>query len=458
MKKICVFDLNLNSILTCLFLLYNKPKLEIYLINNNKNKKYSNIQTSDINKIISNSSIDIIDFLYNTKSTFKVANLYKNNYYDIEDLENYVPADTKYEFEILKSYFYYKDFKNLNLLNKIFCKIIHLCDYNLFTSRLDTFSVYENVSYRLETSNTIEYIKKLCFSFNNFTFIEPDKKIKILQDADKNIESILLEDTEYKFDLYIDCSDDNFLIKNDNDYIDVSHIFNVNRLLNYKIEYKNKRKELVPYTKINDLDNGLVYNTCSYEYNNLNFLFNADIEFDNSEFIKNQNIIDITESTVNSGYYQFAWKNNILGLGPKLSYLDPIEGNEIFNLFNLLNYLSLLLNNDFITLFDKNNFNLYYKNSVEKKIYGIIKKRISFMHRNDTVFWKHYYTQDFFEKFEQYFNLFEVDMHQLIKPFNIKDAHIVYNKLNEFELFKNEMNKNFLNYYQWLKNNIFEKE
>lgn len=460
MNKVCVFDLNLNSLLASLFLLNTSEYIEICLIDTGVYGSNLDVTTDNLNYLFESSGIDLENFIYETKSTFKICNSFnhKNNkypsYYDSENFEKYINENEYYN--CLKQYYYNHDLNNLGMLNRLLYPIFNLCDYNLFTKQYIPFDLYKDASYQINYQNSILYFKNLCLQYKNFKCIKTDRNIKLTKE-NGYIKNISFDDYSNEFDLYIDCSIDNFLISNTNNFINLDKIFINNNLLNYKIKYINKFNELLSFNKILGINGGLNYNISLYEYNNLNYSFSDSFEFslvDNFDL----NVLEKNHITYNPGYYEESWKYNILGLGPTLCYFDSIEANELFNIQNLLSYLKLIVTKKYISEFDKYLFNEYYRKKINYKIYKIITNRYNIIYNTEDSFWNYHYTLDFLENFKsKYKGNFENEISE-INSFSVEDIHTVYKIFNENNILKNEINKRYQNYNQWLKNNIFEKE
>lgn len=460
MKNICIFDCNLKSILTCLFLLYNNTNVRVTLIDSDKSSKNLDICTDNITELLNLMEIDIPDFLKNTGSVYKISNSYQHNnsksnynYQYIHDLDDYIKQDLN-TYVILKNYFYNNNLNDMGLLNRLICPVLNLCDFNLFTSDIHNFSIYKNVCYQLNVKNSIEYFKKICLSFKNFEIINLNRTDIEIEREGKNVKKIIVGDSEYKFDLYFDCSVDNYLIKEFNNYISLKNINNNNTLYNFKVSYKNKNKELLPQVNNIGLEYSWKFNISLYEYNNINFLYNTS--YQEIPELNYDNVIESNKIELNFGYYEYFIIGNIIGFGPRIFYLDPVEGNELFNIDKILNCIGVLLKKDFITELDKKILNQNFIDSITNKIYETTKNKYLTVQQGSSKYWKYYYTEDYLEKFSNYFkNDFD---YQNLKNVSIENISIVYKKFTENNFFINDINKKNINYYQWLKNNIFEKE
>lgn len=457
--EITIIGSTLESYIVGLYLITNNKNLKINFLETNIDLDYTfDIGTNNLTQIIKDSNLDILDFLKNTNSIFKVANLYNHNFknrkhYVFDFCDSY---STKKIYHVLKKYHNITNSKDDLTLQFIY-PILSLCDLNLFTEYYHPYDIHKNTSYQIKYNDVVSYLKNKLLDFNNINFFKINEFH--INRENKKIISIEFENIKISSDLYIDCSGKNRVLTSINDnYKQLNQILNVDKIINLKVDYKNKSKEMLPYVDSIGLNNGWLYKIFNYDYININFLHNSNyINNDFNNLYLNYDVLERNDLELELGFYDTAWNSNVLGLGSSICYLEPIEGNQLVLLKYLLPYLSHILNEEIITDLDKSKFNNFYKNKLEYEIFKIIDNRHHNIKRNDNSFWSYYLTEEYYENFKTYYKQNENIDDVLLT--NISEyISEIYKLTNEFYEFKRNASFSYANYYHWLKNNIFEKE
>lgn len=465
--SISIIGYDLNSYFISLYLLNNLKNIQINLIEIKSENEYD-ISTRNITALVNACDIDSLDFIHKTNSIYKISNAIEHNNnikqynkHFVDGIEHSI--NKKDILDILENYYENSFDNNFEYIDRILYPIINLCDFNLFSTTLGNYSIYKNSSYQLNTAKTKSYLKQKCASFENFIHYSNYSKLNIQynQSSSTEIESIMIDDKLILSELYIDTSStDKVLSKKEQAFISLENIINTNCYVNSKVKYNNERKEILPYTKIIGIDDGWIQNIPTFFYNNINFSYNKNYSTnDYFNYLKSYQIIDQQTFYYKAGYYENSWNGNVIKIGNSLYKLDPIYDDPFLVTEHLLNKLkSILINNSTPTELDSIEFNKLYQKIIRKKIYQSIKKYYHIYKRNDCAFWKTFVSKNHFDEFESYYNEFET--HNLDK----KTEHYLNNISNIFYIFNNHTKKiekytsKYINYHQWLKNYIFEKE
>jgi len=439
-NTICLVGNDINIFLASLYFLKNNKDIKIFLLETKK--EHYDISTKNIaSKLFHECGIDHYDFCKNTKSTFKISTSFKKNNKKWSSHFLSINQDVEEHVSNLLKYYYEKyDYKNKEYISRILYNVINLCDYGLFATHYYSFNLLENSGFHLNYNKSLNYLKQLCQQHTNFNYYKPNS-VNIHKN-NNHIDYILSDDEKIVADLFFDCSGSDFMLMENNDsYVDLSNLLNTNNFINSKQKYTKKSKELKSYTEAYELNSGWSYNVSTYEYNNINFL--CDV----SNYIPNDN-----EKIINfkSGYYENSWQGNVIALGKCLYFLEPIESNELSITYEVLSYLSNLMKTDCVTELDSNKYNLYLNEIIKKDIFTTINNH--YHYQKNLIY---YHTHDYFEIFKKYYIQ---ENYEYIKNNSVLNMSEVYFHLNQTKLANENISYEYASYYQWLKNNIFEKE
>ena len=456
MKKICVLGQDINAYILSLYLLKNN---EVFVDFIQINEEYKHdITTKNLTQLLVESDIDTLEFSRNTNSIFKISTSFEhdgvNENYVHHELDSSIDKFIEDELVLnyIKNYCNYSKNNNKNLLLRTVYPILNFCDLNLFHENIHNFSIYENSSYQLNTQNVIKYLTEKLVEYKNLKLYKAND-IAVIEN-NEYVEKVIVDGKSFIADLYFDCSGTN---KKTTDYISTDEIFKTNELLNVKVEYKNKYVDVIPYTKTIGLDYAWKYIVPTYDYNNINFIYDNRNSNDNLlDSLNDYEIIEQNKIEYKSGYHKNIWIKNKISLGASAYYLEPIEGNETLLTTSLIKYISYLFHQEFITEYDKCEFNQFYYDSIKTCIHDIIINRYQNSKRHDTEFWKYFHTVEYYEMFSKYIKKQTLD-HMFLKNHEI-DISYIYKMINDSLNYRLQISNKYANYYQWLKNNIFEKE
>tara|TARA_R110002051_G_scaffold3722_3_gene19973 strand:+ start:273 stop:1778 length:1506 start_codon:yes stop_codon:yes gene_type:complete len=233
------------------------------------------------------------------------------------------------------------------------------------------------------------------------------KKIKhIVEDVvsvEQDENGITSLNNKYKADLYIDCTGFRSLLLGKSlkePFESYSNMLPNNSAWATKIKYKNKEKELLPYTNCTAIENGWVWRVplwsrlgTGYVYSD-KFVSDEDALKEFKSHLKNRekisNVEELEYRNIKSrvGIHKRLWVKNVVAIGLSSGFIEPLEGNGLFSVHEFLINLVRNLQREKISQWDKDNFNYQCKH-LFREFAEFVGLHYALSHRNDTEYWKH---------------------------------------------------------------------
>lgn len=256
------------------------------------------------------------------------------------------------------------------------------------------------------------------------------RKVKLIQAnvvdvnfMDNKVESLTLDDgSKLTGDLFVDCTGYRSILlgqKMKPKFIDISHKLFNNRAWATPIKYRDKYKEMQPYTTATAIENGWCWYTPigsrignGYAYSDKYVTPEKALdEFKN--YILNSNNYSLTKQEVDelpffqvpmkTGFYEESMVKNVVAIGLSSGFLEPLEGTGlhfiIWELFTLFRIIEKGLPNQFLI----DTFNLSIKKMYQTWTDGLTSVYL-FSGKTDTEYWK------------DIFNLKTTDLNLLAQP------------------------------------------
>ncbi len=329
---------------------------------------------------------------------------------------------------------------------------------------------------------------------------------------DDGIKSLTLSNGNTVYgDFFIDCSGFKSILLSKvmkPEFVDLSHALPNNRAWATPISYKDKEKEMIPYTSSTALKNGWAWYTPIWSRIGNGYAYcdkfttpeEALIEFkeyllsDKIPIKLNKDEVDslpFFELKMNAGYYKENMVKNVAAIGLSGGFLEPLEGTGLFFVSDsLLALVKVLKRNN---QYSRDAFNKYMEN-----LYKVWSVGLSFIYaqtnREDSVYWKTIKNKLFFNKNEEngfklymdrgmydtpqdrrYFDLWSAISHgtdffnrdiSVIDRWQVLDHNIDYKKLAEdyknlFDQRKDNwkfLANSAMNNYEYLKNKFYKNE
>jgi len=318
----------------------------------------------------------------------------------------------------------------------------------------------------------------------------------------------LSNNTVLEADFFIDCSGFKSILLSKvmkSKFIDLSHELPNNRAWATPIQYKEKEKEMIPYTKCTALKNGWAWYTPIWSRIGNGYAYcdkfitpeKALVEF--KEYLLSEKTplnlskeevdsLPFFEIKMNAGYYEENIVKNVVAIGLSGGFLEPLEGTGLYFITDaLLALIKVLKRNN---QFSRDAFNKYMRN-----LYDMWSAALSIFYaqtdREDSPYWKTIKNKTFFPEnnnmnFNRYmeramyhspldrnqYNVFTAVAHgtdffnkdlPIIDMWQLWDSHLDYKAISEnykqiFDQRKKrweEAAESSLNNYEYLKNKFY---
>ena len=226
------------------------------------------------------------------------------------------------------------------------------------------------------------------------------KKIKHIVDDVVSIEQdengITSLNNKYKADLYIDCTGFKSLLLDKTlkePFESYSDMLPNDSAWATRIQYKDKEKELVPYTNCTAIENGWVWNIPLWSRIGTGYVYSSKFVDDDTalkEFKKHlgQEELEFKKIKMRVGIHNRLWVKNVVAIGLSAGFIEPLESNGLYTVHEFLTKLVLNLQRDKLSQWDRDNFNYQCKHMF-KEFAEFVGLHYALSHRDDTKYWKH---------------------------------------------------------------------
>ena len=234
------------------------------------------------------------------------------------------------------------------------------------------------------------------------------KKIKHIVDDVVSVEQdengITSLNKKYKADLYIDCTGFKSLLLGKSlkePFESYADMLPNDSAWATKIKYKNKEKELLPYTNCTAIENGWVWNIPLWSRIGTGYVYSSKFVDDDTalkEFKKHlgQEDLDFKKIKMRVGVHNRLWVKNVVAVGLSAGFIEPLESNGLFSVHEFLIQLIRNLEREKISQWDRDNFNYQCKH-LFKTFAEFVGLHYALSHRNDTEYWKHCFNKSWDE-------------------------------------------------------------
>ena len=226
------------------------------------------------------------------------------------------------------------------------------------------------------------------------------KKVKHIIDDIVSVEQdengIVSLNKKYKADLYIDCTGFKSLLLDKSlkePFESYSDMLPNDSAWATKIRYKNKKKELVPYTNCTAIENGWVWNIPLWSRIGTGYVYSSKFVDDDTalkEFKKHlgQKDLEFKKIKMRVGIHKRVWVKNVVAIGLSAGFIEPLESNGLFSVHEFLIRLLRNLRREKISQWDRDNFNYQCKH-LFKVFAEFVGLHYALSHRDDTPYWRH---------------------------------------------------------------------
>jgi len=220
--------------------------------------------------------------------------------------------------------------------------------------------------------------------------------IKSIEQDENGIKSL---NKKHKADLYIDCTGFKSLLLGDTlkeEFISFEDLLPNNKAWATKIPYKNKKKELQPYTNCTAIENGWVWNIPLWSRIGTGYVYSdkfVDDETALKQFQKHlgkkapKNKSDYKNIKMRVGIHKRLWVKNVVAIGLSAGFIEPLESNGLFSVHEFLIELIRNLKRENISQWDRDNFTFTCR-QIFQNFAEFVALHYALSHRNDTEYWK----------------------------------------------------------------------
>ena len=225
--------------------------------------------------------------------------------------------------------------------------------------------------------------------------IEVGSIVKINQD-NNGVTSLYLDTHKHiSADLYIDCSGFKSLLLSKTlkePFESYVHILPNNSAWTTHLPYKNKEKELVPYTNCTAIENGWVWKIPLWSRIGTGYVYSDKYISDDDalkEFQKHlgEKELEFKKLKMRTGIHQNIWVKNVCAIGLSAGFIEPLESNGLLSVHQFLLPLLRILERPVISEFVKQNFNIYCRNFLNS-FAEFVALHYALSIRTDTPYWQ----------------------------------------------------------------------
>lgn len=381
LDSICIFGGGSSGWITALALRTYLPEVPITIA---ISKKHSNIGVGestqpDLLDLITESGIDKNDFIKKVDGT-KKKGIYYSNW-------NTIGVDYWHPFTSLSNQGPYTRAHHYHVMHQRDPKKYPLEDYY---ARVHP--AYDEYALHVDADKMADYFREYLknsiqiIDFNNYEVIVNNN----------SIDKIVVDDTDIKCDLYVDCTGFNKILTNaiNNTETD-KYEGNVNTALFARIPYGHPRTTQIPYTKADAWSNGWCWTIpltsrigsgCVYNSNfcSKDTAIDHFIGYWEGAISKD----DINAINFSSHSLVSPWKSNVVAVGLSAGFVEPLEATGISWFVLSSQMLGTMLRNRF---FD-NNLSLAYNGTMRafiEDVQDFIDVHYMLSKRSDTEFWQY---------------------------------------------------------------------
>ena len=198
-----------------------------------------------------------------------------------------------------------------------------------------------------------------------------------------------------KADLFIDCTGFKSLLLGKTlkePFISYEDILPNNSAWATRIQYKDKKKELVPYTNCTAIENGWVWNVplwsrmgTGYAYSD-KYISDEDALTQFKKYLKRDDL-DFKQLKMKIGIHKRLFVKNVCAIGLAAGFIEPLEGNGLLSVHEFLIKLVRVLSRGSVSNFTKEQFNLSCINSF-RYFAEFVAIHYALSVRTDTPYWK----------------------------------------------------------------------
>jgi tryptophan halogenase len=216
--------------------------------------------------------------------------------------------------------------------------------------------------------------------------------IKTIEQDEDGIKSL---NKKHKADLYIDCTGFKSLLLSKTlkePFESFSDILPNDSAWATRIQYKNKQKELQPYTNCTAIENGWVWNIPLWSRIGTGYVYSSKFVDDETalkQFKKHlgQEDLEFRNIKMRVGIHNRLWVKNVCAIGLAAGFIEPLESNGLYSVHEFLFNLVRNMQREKVSQWDKDNFTFQCKH-LFREFAEFVALHYALSHRTDTEYWK----------------------------------------------------------------------
>ena len=262
-----------------------------------------------------------------------------------------------------------------------------------------------DVAYHFDASKFGEWLKDFYCKPKGVKHI-----IENINSVETNEEGVKTLNKKYSADLFIDCTGFKSLLLDKalkEPFLDYTHLLPNNKAWATSVPYKNKEKELKPYTNCTAIENGWVWNIPSWDKIGTGYVYSDNHVSDEKaleEFKKHldKKGFDYSQSNFNNikmrvGIHERIFVKNVCAIGLSAGFIEPLESNGLLSVHEFLGLLIKILNRGTASQWDKDNFNHACKTFFDE-FAEFVALHYCLSSRDDSKYWRDIKEKSFFSK------------------------------------------------------------
>mgnify|MGYP001218357425 FL=1 len=243
---------------------------------------------------------------------------------------------------------------------------------------------------------------------------------------------------KYTADLYVDCTGFKSLLLGESlkePFISYSHKLPNNKAWATRVPYKDKEKQLEPFTNCTAIENGWVWNIPSWQRIGTGYVYSDKYVSDEEALKQFKNHLDkkghdyskseFKNIKMRVGRHKRLFVKNVVAVGLSAGFIEPLESNGLYSTHEFLYTLVRTLNRgeqSTISQFDRDSYDSFCKSSFDQ-FADFVASHYALSHREDTEYWKDVNKRQYSKEI--------VDMKA---PFYIGIERLVYGKLRDYNI------------------------
>ena len=245
------------------------------------------------------------------------------------------------------------------------------------------------------------------------------KEVSNIETNEFGISSLTLEDnSKISADLYVDCTGFSSLLIGktlEENFVSYTHLLPNDSAWATRLSYVDKESELRPVTTCTALKNGWVWDIPLWSRLGTGYVFSSKYTSDedaleefkkhlmseNMKVPRTREIVDSLEYkkiSMRVGIYEKTWSKNVVAIGLSAGFIEPLESNGLFTVYEFLYQLIRALSREKTTQWDVDVYNKSTKEIYDRFV-NFIRIHYSLSIRDDSPYWKDNFNKtNYFDK------------------------------------------------------------